>query len=255
MSLKKGKVSIIMASFNSEKYIEQALKSVIDQTYDNWECFIIDDCSTDRSVEIIRNSIVLDNRFSLFLNSKNTGPGKARNIGITNANGQYLTFLDSDDVWEPFHLEKQISFMKLNRISISHSHYGYINSRDEKTKNIFKVSLKKIEFKNLLIRPEMSCLTTIVDISITGKYYMSSDRRRQDYYLWLGLLKAGFSSVGFDHIGGYYRQHENQPKKNLKFLFEHYYFLKLRIGLSRFDSLRYTFYYALRGFFKYLNNY
>ena len=206
MNLQKDKVYIVMASFNSRKYIERALESIKNQTYHNWECAIIDDCSNDGSVTVIKNYIDSDNRFSLFLNEKNIGPGETRNVGIMNANGQFLTFLDSDDVWEPCHLEKQILFMKSNASTISHSHYGYISSDDQKSKKIFKVSLRNIKFEDLLVRPEMSCLTTIIDISKTGKFYMSTDRRRQDYFLWLSLLRAGFTSTGFDDVGGYYRQ-------------------------------------------------
>lgn len=253
MDLIKDKVSIVVASFNSEKYVERTLKSIKDQTYKNWECIIIDDFSTDKSPQIIENFIKSEKRFSLFINTKNIGAGLTRNIGISKANGQFLTFIDSDDIWSPFHLEKQIYFMKSNGITISHSNYGYINSNDEKLKNIFKVSLKAINFKDLLSRPEMSCLTTIIDVSKTEKYFMSEDRRRQDYYLWLSLLRSGFSSTGFDHIGGYYRQHENQPKKNLKYLYQHFCFLNQRMGLSIINSLRYTLTYGIKGVIKYLN--
>jgi len=252
--MKIDKVSIIMASFNSEKYIVKALESIINQSYKDWECIIIDDFSDDNSVKIIKNCIRSDKRFYMYSNKKNIGAGQSRNIGISIAEGQFLTFLDSDDIWEPHHLERQILFMKSNKLTISHSHYGYINSKGDKLKEIFKVSLKKIGFKDLLLRPEMSCLTTIIDISKTGKFYMSEDKRRQDYYLWLNLLKNGNFSRGFDHIGGYYRQHDNQPKKNLKYLYAHFHFLRSRIKLSLIDSFKYTLSYSIRGIFKYLHN-
>ena len=250
--MREQKVSIVVASYNSRKFIDETLTSIINQSYVNWECIIIDDCSNDGSKEIIYKYLKTERRFRLIENQVNLGAGKSRNIGISEAAGKFLTFIDADDIWKKNHLKKQISFMEDNDLEISHSNYGYIDTNSIKVEKVFRVSSKSIGFKDLLVRPEMSCLATIIDISKTGKLYMSEDRRRQDYYLWLSMLKKGYKSKGFDNLDCYYRQHGNQPKKNLKYIYDHFVFLRKRIGLDLINSLTYTIIYSTRGAFKYM---
>ena len=107
-----GLVSIIMPSYNASRFITESIKSVIVQTYQNWELLIADDCSKDSSVEVIKKIIDKDQRIKLFSLLKNVGAAAARNVAIEHANGQYIAFLDSDDVWEPEKLERQLAFMK-----------------------------------------------------------------------------------------------------------------------------------------------
>ena len=105
-------VSIITPSYNSEKYISETIKSVINQSYSHWEMIIIDDLSTDNSVDIIENFLINDKRIILIKSDKNRGAGYCRNLGIQKASGQYHAFIDSDDIWYKKKLEVQISFMK-----------------------------------------------------------------------------------------------------------------------------------------------
>ena len=110
-------VSVITPMYNSSKYIEETLQSVISQTHENWEIFIIDDCSSDNCVELVSRFKKLDDRIKLIINEENQGAAIARNIGIRKANGRYIAFLDSDDIWVPTKLEEQITFYVKKSIS------------------------------------------------------------------------------------------------------------------------------------------
>ncbi|MFO8147568.1 MAG: glycosyltransferase family 2 protein, partial [Gillisia sp.] len=114
-------VSVIMAAFNAADYISEAIASVQNQTYKNWELFVIDDFSTDGTCSIVENIIKLEPRIQLLKNSKNEGTGAARNKGITAAKGDFIAFLDADDLWLPEKLEVQIKFMKENQLAMSFS--------------------------------------------------------------------------------------------------------------------------------------
>ncbi|EFB2869765.1 glycosyltransferase family 2 protein, partial [Escherichia coli] len=104
-------VSIIMPSYNSEFTIKESIKSVIEQTYSNWELLITDDCSTDRTCQIVKEFVEQDDRIKLFVSDKNKGAGAARNNSIKESSGRFLAFLDSDDLWAPDKLKEQINYM------------------------------------------------------------------------------------------------------------------------------------------------
>ena len=103
-------ISIITPSYNSSKYLNETIDSVLNQTFEDWEWLITDDCSTDNSVEILEKQT--DSRIKVFKTEKNGGAGHARNISLKNATGRFITFLDADDFWEPNFLEEMINFMK-----------------------------------------------------------------------------------------------------------------------------------------------
>ena len=105
--MNKGLVSIIMPSYNTAKYIGESIRSVQNQTYENWELIIIDDCSTDNSEEILKKYSLEDNRICYLKNEKNSGAAVSRNRGLRKAKGKWIAFLDSDDLWDKEKLEKQ----------------------------------------------------------------------------------------------------------------------------------------------------
>ena len=115
-------VSIIMPSYNTSEYVEESIKSVLNQTYTNWELIIVDDCSTDNSEEIIKQ-FTHDARIRFFKNEKNSGAAISRNFALREAKGKWIAFLDSDDLWEPEKLEKQIGFMRENDYKFSYTDY------------------------------------------------------------------------------------------------------------------------------------
>ena len=114
-------VSIIMPSYNAEKYIKSAIHSILRQTYASWELIIVDDCSRDNTVDIIRNFD--DSRIRLFKNKKNSGAAISRNKALREAKGKYIAFLDSDDIWAPTKLEEQLAFMKKKGYAFTYTDY------------------------------------------------------------------------------------------------------------------------------------
>ena len=115
-------VSIILPFYNSQKFLDATIKSVINQTYKNWELFLINDGSSDNSLEIAVKYLN-DKRFKLISYKKNRGPAYSRNLGIRRAQGEYICFLDSDDLWEKKKLKTQIIFMKKKNIDLSCTNY------------------------------------------------------------------------------------------------------------------------------------
>ena len=117
--MKKGLVSIVVPVYNAERYLKDTLQTVLDQTYEKWELLLVDDCSTDTSVEIIKT--YKDKRIKLILQEKNSGAAVTRNRGIVEATGEYIAFLDADDIWMQNKLKNQIQFMKEKKCSFSFS--------------------------------------------------------------------------------------------------------------------------------------
>lgn len=181
-------VSIIMPSFNCKEFISETMLSVLSQTYKNWELIIVDDCSTDNSTDIINNFINDDQRVKLIFNEKNEGAAVSRNKAIKHASGKYIAFLDSDDLWNTDKLENQISYMSNNNLAFSYSAYETI---DEESNSLNKIITppEKLDYLGLLRENQIGCLTAIYDQEILNKHYMPLIRKRQDYGLWLAILK------------------------------------------------------------------
>jgi teichuronic acid biosynthesis glycosyltransferase TuaG len=245
------KVSIITPVYNSSSFISQMMKSVLNQTYENWEIVLVDDCSSDDSVEIIKSFMKDEPRIRLYLLDENSGSGLARNKAIEEASGRYIAFLDSDDIWAPEKLSIQIEFMLSNGIAFSHTSYGYINELGNKIKTTFKVRTK-VTYHDLLKRTEISCLTAVYDSLLIGKYYMSEHRRKQDYALWLSILKNNNFSYGIDKELAYYRQVKNSAtSKKYKLIIKHILFFKETQDFSTIKAIYYTFYWFKNGIIRY----
>ncbi|CAM2856054.1 glycosyltransferase family 2 protein [Flavobacterium frigoris] len=181
-------VSIIIPTFNSEKFVVETIQSVQNQTYPNWEIILVDDCSSDRTVSLILEMAKTDNRIHFFQLNKNSGTGVARNLGVSNANGSYISFLDADDLWKPEKLQKQINLLKTNKIPFTFSFYDCI---DEEGKSLNKrvESPLNLSYRQLFFCNYVGNLTGIYDVDYFGKITISSIRKRQDWMLWLTILK------------------------------------------------------------------
>ena len=201
MSIEKL-VSVIMPNYNGAKYISIAIESVIFQTYPFWELIIIDDCSTDNSVNIIEEYVAKDKRIKLIRLPKNSGAAIARNTGIEVALGQYIAFLDSDDVWLPNKLEKQITFMKDNDIDLTYSSFYIINESGHI--KVIRTIKERISYKDLLKTNWIGNLTGIYDTQKLGKVFMENVRH-EDYTLWLKILKKIKFAYGLNEPTAKYR--------------------------------------------------
>lgn len=206
-------VSIITPLYNSEKYIEETLKAVINQSYENWEMIVVDDCSTDSSTRIVENFSNADKRVKLIKNEKNIGPALTRNIALEEAKGRFIAFLDSDDIWEQTKLEKQVSFMLEKKAPLSFTSYQLVNSSGDLLNHIIQ-SVPKLNLTDYLKNTIIGCSTAMIDKSITGTFEFLNIPTRQDTHLWITLLKKGYAAYGISDVLVKYRVHKNSISSN-----------------------------------------
>lgn len=226
-------VSIIMPSYNSAKYISEAIESVIAQTYTNWELLITDDCSTDNSRDIIKQYTEVDNRVKLFCLKENSGAGVARNNSIKEAKGRFIAFLDSDDRWKPNKLEVQIGFMLENGYELTYSSYDVCNQSGNIVSKV--TCLNRLSYTTLIRDNGIGCLTAIYDTKNIGKVYMPTIRKRQDWGLWLSVIKKTKYAYGIrDEYLAIYRDSNGLSSNKMKLLRANF---KLYNEVEKFDKL------------------
>jgi len=200
-------VSIITPVHNSELFLEKCLQSVLSQTYSNWEHILIDDCSTDNSFSIIMKYVQNDSRVNYVKLNKNSGAGIARNKAIELAKGRFIAFLDSDDLWHPTKLKKQLAFMENNNCFFSFTSYSIIDEDGNEKPKVMS-AIKEVTYNSALYKNPIGCLTVIYDVDFYGKQYMPSIRKRQDFALWLKLLKKA-NACGLNEVLSFYRDRKN----------------------------------------------
>ena len=179
-------VSIIMPSYNTAQYITETIQSVIDQTYHNWELIIVDDCSTDNTDIVIGK--IKDPRIRYIKNEKNSGAAVSRNRALREANGRWVAFLDSDDLWKPEKLEKQICFMMKNRYYFSYTNYEEIDADGNKT-NVIVTGPKVISKTGMFNYCWPGCLTVMFDANKVGLIQIEDIKKNNDYAMWLKVCK------------------------------------------------------------------
>ncbi|QWV04245.1 glycosyltransferase [Pseudoalteromonas shioyasakiensis] len=241
-------VSIIMPAYNSEKYISESIESVLKQTYHNWELLITDDRSQDSTRTIVESYLKKDARIKLFINTENSGAGAARNNSIKQANGRFIAFLDSDDLWLPKKLELQIKFMLNNNFAFTYTAYQKFNIKNRL--GIVNPPLST-NYKKLLRSNVIGCLTAIYDVNILGKRYMPLIRKRQDMGLWLEILKDTDTAYCLSNVLSLYRVDSGMTQNKFKVLLWQWRFYREVVELSYLTSVKYFFMYILYGFKKY----
>lgn len=205
-------VSVITPSYNSADFIAETIEAIQAQTYTHWELLITDDCSTDDTCKIISKYCEKDNRIKLFHLAPNGGAGKARNNSIKEAKGRFIAFCDSDDKWYPEKLERQIKFMIDNNYELTYTSYDVI---DEIGTPIGKVKcLNKLSYRTLLRDNGIGCLTAMYDTRRIGKIYMPLIRKRQDWCLWLDIIKKTGYAYGLQERLSIYRERKNSISAN-----------------------------------------
>lgn len=182
-----GLVSIIMPSYNTAEYIGKAIESVQNQTYENWELIIVDDCSSDNTDEIMQQYI-RDSRVYYLKNEKNSGAAVSRNKAIKLAKGKWIAFLDSDDLWNPEKLEKQINFMKRNQYDFSYTKYREIdeNGNDLRIEVSGPFHITKMGMYNYCWP---GCLTVMYNVDKVGIIQIADIKKNNDYAMWLEVSK------------------------------------------------------------------
>lgn len=187
-------VSVIMPAYNAEKYIAEAIESVISQTYANWELFVLDDCSTDRTAEIAEGFAETDSRIRLLKNSQNMGVANTRNRGFDLARGEWIALLDSDDVWRSDKLEKQLALAKESGADIVYSSYHLIGESGESLRDYLVPEMTTYE--ELLKENVLGCSTVLMHRKVLSNHRFSKEYYHEDYIFWLELLHSGYCAAG-----------------------------------------------------------
>lgn len=241
------KVSVIMPLYNSARFLAASIDSVLKQKYTNWELILIDDCSGDDSVIISQAYCDRDSRIRLVRLAENSGAAVARNHGIEVAEGRFIAFLDSDDIWLPEKLNTQIEFMLKNKVAFSYTAYKKI---DEYGNDLFELGVPwSLSYRALLKACVIGCLTVIYDVSQIGKVYMPLGTKREDYALWLKILRErNIVAYGINKVLASYRIYPHQSSsKKLNMAKENWKLLRKQEDLCLIMSLHYFTQYALRG--------
>ena len=243
-------VSIIMPSYKSERYISEAITSVLNQSYNNWELLIIDDASPDNSNNIINKFVDNDNRVKLIKLKHNSGPAIARNKAIKIARGRYIAFLDSDDIWQPSKLEEQIKFMENNNLAFAFSAYDVINVNSIQVGSFYPPI--KITYNDMLKTSSIGCLTAIYDTETLGKLFMPEIYQKQDYGLWLEILKKVEFAKGISKPLAKYRVRDNSiSSAKLRGSVYQWKIYRELEKISILKSIYYLVHYMINGLIKY----
>lgn len=242
-------VSVIVPVYNSERTVENCISSILNQSYENLEVLVIDDASTDSSLQVVK-------RFQHHSNLKvsrldrNQGVAVARNLGIRMSKGRYLAFCDSDDYWHKDKIEKQLSHMRITNTAVSFTSYWMVDSFGQTLG--LRVAPKSVDYQSLLLTNGIGCSTAIIDSNQTGMIEFPYYRKRQDWMLWLSLAKTlnkEFHSV--QEPLAYYRKLSNSLSSNKKSLVKYnYQVYREFLGFSRSGSLFFLFKFLVFYFVK-----
>lgn len=210
---KKALVSVIMPAYNASGYIAESIRSVQQQSFEDWELLVIDDASKDGTSEIVEALRAEDSRIKLHVLPTNQGAGFSRNIGIKAATGDYISFLDADDLWKPHKIQTQLDLMKNENVQVCFSSYELIDEWGKSLQKQIK-ALQFLPFKKLKKANYIGNLTGMYNASELGKIFCPLIRKRQDWGLWLlAVEKAGFAK-GIQEPLAVYRERENSISGN-----------------------------------------
>jgi len=206
-------VSIVTPAYNSARFIQATIDSVLAQTYTNWELIVVDDCSNDNTSDLVSSIARRDDRIRLIRLEHNQGPAVARNTALKYATGRYIAFLDSDDLWLPNKLELQLSFMNQKGIAFSFTLYRRMSEDGGKWGKLINLP-EVLDYAGLLKNTGIAgCLTAIIDRKTTGNFEMEIGYA-EDHLLWIQLLKRGFKAYGLQEDLARYRVVNNSRSRN-----------------------------------------
>ncbi|WP_299761738.1 glycosyltransferase family 2 protein [uncultured Dokdonia sp.] len=241
-------VSIITPLYNAENYIIPTVKSIQEQTYTHWEHIIVNDCSTDNSLNIVEELSKKDTRIKVVTLSRNSGAAQSRNKATELATGDYIAFLDADDLWHPEKLEKQLNYMETHNAAVSYTSYTHINEAGKPLGKRIK-ALPELTYQKQHSNNYVGNLTGIYKASEIGKIIAPNIRKRQDWAVWLeAIKKSNRPAVGLQEDLAYYRIREGSISSNkLNLVTYNFKFYKEYLGYSWIKSA----FCLLRFFYEY----
>lgn len=209
-----GLVSIVTPVYQAEKFLPATLAAVRAQTYTDWEWLLVDDASPDQSKALLNKAAAADERLKVLTHEKNQGAAVARNTGLAAARGQYVAFVDSDDLWEPEKLARQVAFMQERELAFTYTNFSLISEAGETLKE--RVSLpKQLTYSGLLKNTAIACSTVVIDVSQLGDFQMPLVRKGQDTATWLMLMRErGVTAYLLDEVLNHYRQVQGSVSSN-----------------------------------------
>lgn len=211
--IQRNLVSVITPTYNCGKFIGETIRSVQAQTYKDWEMIIVDDCSTDATKKVVEDFMRDDSRIHYECLSTNSGAAVARTRAMELAKGEYIAFLDSDDIWLPDKLEKQINFMQDNGYAFTSTSYQHMTEEGKLLPKILK-AIPKTDYNRLLLDCPVGNSTVMYNVAKMGKFKVPNIRKRNDDALWLTMLKKEKYIYGYPEILMYYRLRKKSISHN-----------------------------------------
>lgn len=247
----KTLVSVVMPVYNASKYLEEAIESVLQQTYENFELIIVDDCSKDNSLEIARRYEDQDQRIRVIAGEKNQGVAHVRNRGILEANGDYIALLDCDDVWCDTKLERQVHLIVKEDADLAYCSYDFIDENSNEVLKPFIVP-EITNYKKMLASSVISCSTALIESQLLKAHPFKPGFYHEDYLLWMELLSLPVKAVGDPTVLMHYRQVKGSRSNNKRnAAIKRWKIYREALGLGLIESIVAFAAYALHGVIKY----
>ena len=249
--MEKPRVSIVMPAYNAAEVLENTVRSVQAQTFENWELIVVNDCSTDGTLTLLERLAGEDPRIRYFTNEVNSGAARSRNAGLDRCAGTFIAFLDSDDQWHPEKLQKQISRMEETGADIGYTSYAIVDGQGNKRCPDYVVP-EYVTFEDMLKQNQIGCSTVMLRAKALGDNRFSVDFYHEDYVLWLQLMRSGCKAVGLTQVLTEYYFHEDSRAGNKgNAAKERWKIYRNFLRFSVVKSLWYFGHYALAGVLKY----
>jgi teichuronic acid biosynthesis glycosyltransferase TuaG len=240
----KPLVSVIMPAYNAARDIEKAIRSVMAQTVTDWELLVMDDASSDETAQIVKGLAMEDDRIQYHLSQENIGCAGVRNLGFDLCRGQYVALLDSDDIWLPEKLEKQLALAEKTGAGLLYTSYGIMDVQEKAVRADYLVP-ETVDFKSLLGENVIGCSTVMLKGELVKKFHFERNFYHEDYALWLALLRSGVKAAGCREVLVRWRYAANsrsfnkvQSAKNRWKIYRHY--LKLPLAQSAWHFCEYV---------------
>ena len=228
----KDLVSVIMPSYRCERFLEKSIRSVQEQTYTNWELLFVDDYSEDSTVEVVLALMQVDDRIKLFQNDKKLGAAVSRNKALREAKGRWIAFLDSDDLWEPTKLEKQIHFMEANGYAFSYHNYKEIDENGNEL-GVYVSGKEHVGKFDMFSCCWPGCLSVMYDANKIGLIQIRDIKKNNDTAMWLKVIRKSDCYMLPECLGKYRRRANSiTPKPLWKRIWAHYPLFRIAEGMN-----------------------
>jgi len=240
-----SKISIITPAYNASNYLAETIASVQAQTFSDWEMIIVDDCSTDNTCEIASSYSMDDKRIKMIKHEKNSGVASARNTALDIATGEFIAFIDSDDLWMPEKLAKQLRFMEENGYALTYTKYQRFQNDSKQFGKVINIP-RQMTASSIYGNTSIGCLTVMVNRRLVGEFHMPLIQHTEDNCTWQEILSRGYTAYGLNENLALYREGNASLTKNKKkaavqqwSTYREYY---------KFSVLKSTFYFTLYVF-------